>query len=172
MRDFLKIPKTSSFETNMKTKLLALAFALICAMQISSQAQTVADAQKQAAAKYPDLSRAGTPLNTKFVELYREASASNPTLLSNPNWPVILADKAAALIVKTPSAPNITTPPAAPAPKPAAPAEPPPADDLPYPLGNTTEAISCGDEFNYHLTGVRLMRGRCFVSSEVCVSCA
>ena len=156
----------------MKTKLLALAFALICAMQISSQAQTVADAQKQAAAKYPDLSRAGTPLNTKFVELYREASASNPTLLSNPNWPVILADKAAALIVKTPSAPNITTPPAAPAPKPAAPAEPPPADDLPYPLGNTTEAISCGDEFNYHLTGVRLMRGRCFVSSEVCVSCA
>ena len=135
----------------MKTKLLALAFALVCAMQISSQAQTVADAQKQAAAKYPDLSRAGTPLNTKFVELYREASASNPTLLSNPNWPVILADKAAALVAKTPSTPNTTTPPAAPAPKPAAPAEPPPADDLPYPLGNTTEAISCGDEFNYHL---------------------
>lgn len=26
-----------------------------------------------------------------------------------------------------------------------------PADDLPYPLGNTTEAISCGDEFHYFL---------------------
>ncbi len=28
------------------------------------------------------------------------------------------------------------------------------------------------DDFGDPVTGVRLMRGRCFVSSEVCVSCA
>jgi dienelactone hydrolase len=136
---------------NMRTKLLALALVLLCGLPISPQAKavTVAEAQKQATARYPELARAGSPLNLKFVELHREASASNPALLANPNWPVLLADKAAALVGATATSPKPATPAAPANPKPSGPVEPPPADDLPYPLGSSTEAISCGDEFNY-----------------------
>lgn len=137
----------------MTNKFLTIVIAMMCALQISSAAQTVTveDAKKQAIAKYPDISRKGTPLNAKFVELYNEARTSNASLLNDPNWPVILADKAAALVAKTPATPGAATPPVPPAPKPAGPPEPPPADDLPHPLGRATEAIPCGNDFNYFL---------------------
>lgn len=57
---------------------------------------TVADAQKQAMAKYPDLAKAGTPLHTKFLDLYNEAKAKNA--LSDPSWPLLLALRASSLL--------------------------------------------------------------------------
>ena len=45
-----------------------------------------------------DLAREGSPINVKFVELYRQAKQSNAALLNNPGWPLTLADQAAGLI--------------------------------------------------------------------------
>jgi hypothetical protein len=90
-----------------------------------AQAQTVADAQKEAVVKYPDLAIEGSPLHTKFLELYHQAQNSDPTLLSNPDWPLILSDKAYALLAveNSPPAPS-AAPSAIPSPTPA-PSAPP-----------------------------------------------
>lgn len=53
------------------------------------------EAQAQATALYPGLSIANSGLNQKFVALYKEAQANNPALLSQPDWPLTLADRAA-----------------------------------------------------------------------------
>lgn len=87
---------------------------------ISARSQTVADAQKQAIVKYPDLGREGSPINTEFRSLYTTAKESDPILLSNPNWPLVLADRASAAVRKTRSA--LPTP--APAPRPRVVARP------------------------------------------------
>jgi hypothetical protein len=99
-------------------------FALVTAgLLLSAAAQTVDDAQKQAIAKYPDLTRDGTPLHTKFIQLYREIQETDPALLSNPNWPLILSDEAHDLLSANPgpsgspaSPPQLPTPSASPAP--------------------------------------------------------
>lgn len=77
----------------MKTLLLLIT---LFAMPFVISAQTVADSQRQATTKYPALAQQGSPLNTKFLALYNDAKQTNPALLTNPNWPMILADRAAA----------------------------------------------------------------------------
>lgn len=76
----------------MKTLLL---FITLVAMSPLISAQTVADSQRRATTKYPALAQQGSPLHTKFLALYNEAKQTNPALLTDPNWPLILADRAA-----------------------------------------------------------------------------
>ena len=82
----------------MKIKKIGIAFVILTALLQPASAQTVADAQKQALTKYPELARVGSPLNAKFVELYRQAKESNSMLLNNPSWPLALADRASNLL--------------------------------------------------------------------------
>jgi glutaredoxin len=51
------------------------------------------EAQAQAAALYPGLRLANSALNQKFLELYKEAKASDPALLARPDWPLELAER-------------------------------------------------------------------------------
>lgn len=74
------------------TMLLAVIFAML---PVALTAQDAADSQRQAIVKYPAIAKAGSPLNTRFVTLYNDAKEYNPALLSTPNWPIILADRAA-----------------------------------------------------------------------------
>jgi hypothetical protein len=104
----------------MNIKTIAIPFVFLTALLLSALAQTVADAQKKALAKYPELAREGSPLHAKFVELYRQAKESNPILLADPNWPLTLADKASQIIAappapSTPPAPSPPQPPEVPA---------------------------------------------------------
>ncbi len=61
--------------------------------------QTYADAvntaQHVAVARYPDLGRAGTLFNTRFVTAYRQLRASEPNYFTDPGWPLHLADEIA-----------------------------------------------------------------------------
>ena len=77
----------------MKTLLLLIT---LSAMSTVISAQTVADSLRQATTKYPALAQQGSPLHTKCLALYNEAKQTNPALLQDPNWPMILADRAAA----------------------------------------------------------------------------
>lgn len=56
---------------------------------------TVADAQREALRRYPDLGVANSDFNRRFVALYKQYQQSNPQLLQNPNWPMILANRVA-----------------------------------------------------------------------------
>ena len=78
----------------MKKILLLITF---CTLPLLVSAQTLADSQRKAAAKYPELSKAGSPLNTKFLALVNEAKQINPASLNDPNWPLTLADRAAGM---------------------------------------------------------------------------
>ena len=57
-------------------------------------AQTATDAQKKAVEKYPDLGKPGSALHSKFMDLHREAMKSEPAVLANADWPLILAGRA------------------------------------------------------------------------------
>jgi hypothetical protein len=74
--------------------ILAASLLLLATSTILS-GQTVADSQRQALAKYPALAQEGSPLHGKFLALYNDAKQNNPKLLSDSNWPIILADRAA-----------------------------------------------------------------------------
>lgn len=52
------------------------------------------EAQAQVMARYPRLKVANSPLNRKFIALYKETQSSNPALLSHPDWPLRLAEQA------------------------------------------------------------------------------
>jgi hypothetical protein len=110
----------------MPLKNLIVAFASMFVMLLPSIAQTVAEAQKQALEKYPDLARDGSAIHAQFLKLYNDAKASDPKLLSNPDWPLILADRANTLLnppTATPSPEPTSTP--VPALKPSEQAIPP-----------------------------------------------
>ena len=83
-----------------KTNKLLLALALIAALFSPAQARavTVEESQTQATEKYPALARKGSALNLAFIDLYRKTKASDPSLLTNPRWPLILADMAFAAV--------------------------------------------------------------------------
>ena len=72
------------------------------------------EAQAQAIALYPGLLRPETPLAKKFHALHREAQFSERELLSNPDWPLVLADRAMVSIggVPVPRPPSATPVPA------------------------------------------------------------
>ncbi len=57
-----------------------------------SYAEAVDAAQVAAVARYPDLGRAGTPFNARFVAAYRRLRFENPDYFSDPQWPLRLAD--------------------------------------------------------------------------------
>jgi glutaredoxin len=52
------------------------------------------EAQAKATSLYPGIAVPNSAMNKKFVELYKDAQASNPALLSRPDWPLQLADRA------------------------------------------------------------------------------
>jgi hypothetical protein len=76
---------------NIKHIVLVLALSAVASTQAWSQ--TVAEAQKKALAKHPDLGREGSPFHTKFLSLYKEIKEKEPKFLSNPSWPIVLADR-------------------------------------------------------------------------------
>lgn len=53
-------------------------------------------AQKRATLSYPDLARANSPLNKRFVEKVRAAQTERPEIFDDPEWPTILAKEARA----------------------------------------------------------------------------
>jgi hypothetical protein len=110
----------------MKRRTWIYAVMVIAVSLLHGTAQSVDDAQKQAIAKYPDLVRDGSPLHSKFLELYHQAQEFDPTLLSDPNWPLILSDKASALLAADAMA-SQPSPSPSPTPEPSPAASPPPA---------------------------------------------
>jgi hypothetical protein len=72
---------------------IVLVLALSAVASTQAWSQTVAEAQKKALAKHPDLGREGSPFHTKFLSLYKEIKEKEPKLLSNPSWPIVLADR-------------------------------------------------------------------------------
>ena len=90
-----------------KTNNLLLTLALIATLFAPAQARavTVEESQTQATDKYPALARKGSALNLAFIDLYRKTKASDPSLLTNPRWPLILADMAYAAITLPRQAP-------------------------------------------------------------------
>jgi hypothetical protein len=70
----------------------------ISAAQLASR---VAQAQRTAIAKYPDLAVAGSEINSRFVFRYKRLLAEHSARLQDPSWPMQLADECAA--ASTPS---------------------------------------------------------------------
>lgn len=85
-------------------------FALVMTLVLPATAETVADAQKEAVERYPDLGDEGSPIHAKFLELYQNAQKTEPSLFSNVDWPVIIADRAYALLAATPTPSPTATP--------------------------------------------------------------
>jgi glutaredoxin len=52
------------------------------------------EAQARATAIYPGLAKPDSQLNKKFVAFYREAQQNDPRLLTRPDWPIELAERA------------------------------------------------------------------------------
>lgn len=61
----------------------------------ATYAQAVNAAQRAAVARYPDLGRAGTEFNIRFVTAHRQLRASEPGYFTDPEWPLHLADEIA-----------------------------------------------------------------------------
>nr|ACO70913.1 hypothetical protein [uncultured Verrucomicrobiota bacterium] len=69
--------------------------------QPQTYAEAVNAAQYAAVARYPDLGRAGTLFNARFVAAYQQLRVEDPNYFSDPEWPLRLADE----IARTPLAP-------------------------------------------------------------------
>jgi glutaredoxin len=67
------------------------------------------EAQAQAKAIYPGLFVPNSALNQKFVALYKNAQASDPALLTSPEWPLQLADQAMVALGGAPMARTAAT---------------------------------------------------------------
>jgi hypothetical protein len=61
--------------------------------------EAVTEAQYAAVARYPELGKAGSAFNNRFVSTYRERRSVDPDFFARPDWPVRLADE----IARTPS---------------------------------------------------------------------
>jgi len=88
----------------MKTILLAVWIGLIAGMLMPSARGEELNAQQRAVMAFPDVGRAGSSLNTRFLELYRRAVAEKSEIFSQPEWPLILTRMAAAQLTDEPSA--------------------------------------------------------------------
>ena len=66
------------------------------------------DSQRRAMEKYPDLGKAGTPLNQTFVALVHQLEVERSPRLQQPDWPEHLADECAAALVIAPVGPKGT----------------------------------------------------------------
>ena len=67
----------------------------------STYAEAVNAAQHAAVARYPELGRAGTDFNTRFVAAYHQLRLDQPNYFTDPDWPLHLADE----IARTPPPP-------------------------------------------------------------------
>jgi hypothetical protein len=61
----------------------------------ANYAEAVNAAQREAVRRYPELGRAGTPFNSRFVAMHRQRRFEEPAFFLDPNWPVTLADEVA-----------------------------------------------------------------------------
>ncbi len=89
--------------------LFAVVAVLHLALPIFAIGQTVADAQKMAVARYPDLSRENSPFHAKFMELFQDAKRTNPALLNDPNWPMAFAEKVSAMLATQAAQPPVSS---------------------------------------------------------------
>ncbi len=92
----------------MKTFFAAVAV-LHLAFPIFATAQTVADAQRKAVARYPDLARESSPFHAKFMELFQDAKRTSPALLNDPNWPMALAEKVSTMLATQTAQPPVSS---------------------------------------------------------------
>ena len=69
------------------------------AFKAKTHAEAVTVAQHAAVARYPDLGRAGTDFNARFVAAYRRLRLADPEFFTDPEWPLRLADD----IARTPA---------------------------------------------------------------------
>lgn len=74
-----------------------------------------AEAQEKAKQLYPGIKVPNSLLNRKFVALYNEAQRDNPSLLTQSDWPLVIAEQA---VVAMGGAPMPRTTPAPITPKP------------------------------------------------------
>ena len=76
----------------MKRRLFAFvaAFAVLI---VSAFSQNADETRKRAVEKFPELAKSGSEFNKVFLALHDEAKRSNPALLADPNWPMILAER-------------------------------------------------------------------------------
>lgn len=74
-------------------------------------------AKEMAKRLYPDLRTKGSLLHTAFVERYEHQKRTNPRVLADPDWPLVLADKAAKPLRISPVDLNATPRPNTPVPK-------------------------------------------------------
>jgi hypothetical protein len=58
-------------------------------------ASLVGESQARAIAKHPELGKAGSPLNIKFVDTYKDLKAKQSPRLQEPDWPERLAEECA-----------------------------------------------------------------------------
>ena len=106
-------------------KSLLLLFFSVLLLSSTGLTQNVADSQKRAVAAYPDLAKTGSPLHTKFLELYQQAKETNAAILATTDWPLALAKQASeALTPKALAPPAEPEPPAKPLPNPSKGGEP------------------------------------------------
>jgi hypothetical protein len=62
---------------------------------IQSGYASVLEAQQAAMKRYPELGVAGSKFNATFVELHTQAKAKRPGLLTENDWPMVLANEVA-----------------------------------------------------------------------------
>lgn len=60
-----------------------------------SYAEAVAASQVAAVARYPDLGKAGSRFNTRFIAAYRRLRVDEPAVFADPDWPLRLAERLA-----------------------------------------------------------------------------
>lgn len=72
------------------------------APQAEAQAAATPHPAKEATAEavrlYPALAQRNSPMNVAFVALYNQKKTSDPVVLTQPDWPVILAHRAASTL--------------------------------------------------------------------------
>jgi hypothetical protein len=69
--------------------------------------------ERQAVALYPDLATEGTPLHSRFIELYNRDRQIGSPILNQPDWPLVLAKQAATALAFEKDRQNATPSPAA-----------------------------------------------------------
>lgn len=65
------------------------------AFVLVQQFNSVSEAQQAAIARYPDLGKAGTVFNQRFLDLHSGYKLMNDPMLANPNWPMRIAEEVA-----------------------------------------------------------------------------
>jgi hypothetical protein len=85
------------FSSKWPTRVAAFVFVILAfGAQLTAADQTTdKDWQVKAIAKYPSLGVKGSPFNRQFLEECEKLRLSNPSYFTNPQWPLLLADKLA-----------------------------------------------------------------------------